>query len=155
VDHEVGTGDELDVPGVGPVARHVTARAERMIERLVVGHVAHDRSVALDPVAQRERRMVQVLRAHDDVGDLERAFDQLVVVHAGAELVQRHREVGIGHLPRERLVQGLAHTTRSIHVPVPGAEQGLEEGQPLDVVPVGVSEHQRAADRAAVRGLDE
>ena len=88
VDDHVGTLQELNVPGVVPVRQHVTARAERGIERLVVGDVADDGAIALDPIPQSECRVIQVLRPHHEIADLERALDELVVPDCGAELVE-------------------------------------------------------------------
>ena len=74
--------------GVVATRQHVTARAQRGVEGLVVGDVADDGAIAFDPIAQRERRVVQVLRTHQQVADLEGSLDQLVISDSGAELVQ-------------------------------------------------------------------
>jgi hypothetical protein len=51
--------------------------------RLVVGGIDDGRAVGLDPVAERQRRVVHVVRADPHVVDLEGALDQVVVAHLG------------------------------------------------------------------------
>ena len=155
VDHDVGALQERDVAIVVAVRSHVTARAEGGVERLVVGDVAHGRAVALQAIPERERRVVEVLRAHHHVVDLEHALDELVVADPASELIDRDGEVRIAHLGGERLAQRFVHATRAVDVPLARAVQRGEERQALDVVPVGVAEQQRAGRRFPVRSFDD
>src|SRR5919106_2869504 len=64
-----------------------------------------------------------------------------MVSDRGAELVQRYGEVRIAHLPGQSFAQGLPETVRSVDAPfVAGHEEGREEGQTLDVVPVHMAD---------------
>ena len=45
--------------------------------------------------------MVHVLGMNHDVTDLERAFDEIVVVNLGFQMVQRNRRVRVLHLTSE------------------------------------------------------
>ena len=105
VDHDVGALQERDMAIVIAVRPHVAAPAEGGVERLVVSDVAHGRAVAFEAVRERERRVVEVLRPHHDVVDLEHALDELVVADPPFELIDRDGEVRIAHLSGERLAQ--------------------------------------------------
>ena len=137
--------------GVVPTRQHVTTRAQRRVERLVVGDVADHGAIAFDPIAQRQRRMVQILRPHHQIADLEGSLDQLVIGDSRAELVQGDRKIRVAHLTGKRLVQRTAKSSRPVHVPPATAKQRLEERQTLDVVPVGVPEDNRPRHRTARR----
>ena len=149
VDDDVGALQELNVSGVIAVRQHVSARAQRGIERLVVGDVADHSAIALDAIPKCERRVVQVVRPYHQIADLERALDQLVELDLGANLVERHREVLVVHLAGKRLVQRHVEASGTVHVPVATAEERFEERETLDVVPVGVAEEDRSGHRLA------
>ena len=151
VNHDVGAGQELHMTGVVPTRQHVTTRAQRRVERLVVGDVADDGAIAFDPIAQRQRRMVQILRPHHQIADLEGSLDQLVIGDSRAELVQGDRKIRVAHLTGKRLVQRTAKSSRPVHVPPATAKERFEERQTLDVVPVGVPEDNRSRHRIAAR----
>ena len=140
VDHDVGALQERDMAIVIAVRPHVAAHAEGGVERLVVGDVAHGGAVALQAVRERERRVVEVLRAHHDVVDVEHALDELVVVDPASELIDRDGEVRIAHLGGERLAQRFVHASRPVDIPLARAVERGEERQALDVVPVRVAE---------------
>ena len=154
VDQQVGAGDEFAVP---PVARmHVSQHlAQRLAESsrgarmaLVVGRVDQHHPVRLDPVTQRERRMVQVTGCHPRLVDHETAFNQVVVTQRRAHRIEVDREIGVLHLPGQRFLQRRAKAARRIHVPLVGAvEQRREERETLDMVPVGMPDEDVAAQR--------
>ena len=154
---DVGALQKLNVSGVIAIRRHVSAPAQRRIERLVVGDVADHSAVALHAIPKCERRMVQVLRPYHQIADLESALDQLVERDFGPNLVERHREVLIVHLAGKRLVQRHVEASGTVHVPVASAEERFEERETLDVVPVGVAEEDRSGHRIAAGSclLDE
>ena len=99
--------------------------------------------------------MVEVLRAHHHVVDVEHALDELVVVDPAAELIDRDGEVRIAHLGGERLAQRFVHATWAVHVPLARAVERGEERQTLDVVPVGVAEQERTGRRFPVGRFDD
>ena len=140
MDHDVGALQERDMAIVIAVRSHVAAHAEGGIERLVVGDVAHGGAVALQAIRERERRVVEVLRAHHHVVDVERALDELVVADPAFELIDRDGEVRIAHLGGERLAQGFVHASRAVDIPLARTVERGEERQALDVVPVRVAE---------------
>ena len=148
VDHEVGAAEERDVLGLLAVVVLQSVRTGRTADRrLVIGGV-HDRcAVDLEPVAEGQRRVVEVPRRDGDVVDLELAFDEIVVLDRRAEVEELDREVGVLHLARQRLVDRLVEAPGPVDVPhVAGHEEGREERQPLDVVPVRVPDEQVAVD---------
>ena len=102
----------------------------------------------LQAVAERQRGVVEVAGEDVDLADLEGALDQVVVPGGRAELFQRDREVGVLHLPGQRLLEPVAEPSRRVDVPLAaGLEEGREEREPLDVIPVGVGDEEMAADR--------
>ena len=83
-----------------------------------------------------------------DVADGEGALDEVVVVDGRGELLDRDREVGVLHLSGERLAERTGQTAGTVDVPrAVRLEQGGEERQALDVVPVGVADEEVAVDR--------
>ena len=107
--------------------------------RLVVGGVHDADAVDLQPVAERQRRVIEVARGHADVADREVALHEVVVAQRGLELLHADREVLVLHLPGQGVAQRLAQAARGVHVPlVTAQEERREERKALDVVPVGV-----------------
>ena len=96
--------------------------------------------------------MVQILRPHHQIADLEGSLDQLVIGDSRAELVQGDREIRVAHLTGKRLVQRTAKSSRPVHVPPATAKERFEERQTLDVVPVGVPEENRSRHRTRQPG---
>ena len=153
VDQQVGAGDEVGMAAfVGALRRALAGRQLGRV-RLVVGGVDEARAVGLDAIAERQRRMVHVVRPDAHVVDLDLAFDQVVVAHPGRELLDRHREVGVLHLARERLADRRPEAARTVDVPLEiGVEQRRQKRQALDVVPVRVADEDVAAPRAVRLG---
>jgi len=100
VDHEVSAGEEFNVPAV--LAGDLAGACRRQQPRVgLVVRGVHDRdAVGLEPVAERERRVVQVAGRDLEVADREGALDEIVVADGGAELLERDGEVGVLHLSR-------------------------------------------------------
>src|SRR5262249_60228418 len=106
----------------------------------------------LQPIAERERGMVEIARRHLDVVDLEGALDQVVIADRGAELVECDREITVLHLPGERFAQGLAESFGAINVPfVARLEQRREEWNALDVIPMGMTDQDVSAPALSAR----
>ena len=72
---------------------------------------------------------------------------------------RRYREVGVLHLARKGLAQGRTEATGGVYVPfVAGHEEGIEERDTLDVVPMGMGDEDMATqgmDAAFHEGLAE
>ena len=151
VDQEVGVTEKRDVLRFLAVELLEPGRSTLGLRTgLVIGRVHDAHAVGLDPVSQRERRMVEIARRDRDVVDLELPLDEVVVLDVGAEVEELDREVRVLHLPGERVVDRRVETARAVDVPhVPGLEQRGEERQALDVVPVGVADEEMAVDATA------
>ena len=93
VDDEVGIGEEGRVAQVAADDLPL-ATGDLAGERLMVAGIDNHATVRLEPVAQRQRGVVEVLRPDMDILDLELALDQLMVADGGTELVDGDREVG-------------------------------------------------------------
>ena len=150
VDHDVGALQERDMAIIIAVRSHVATHTEGAIERLVVGDVAHGGAVALQSIRKRERRVVEVLRAHHHVVDVEHALDELVVADPASELIDRDGEVRIAHLCGKRLAKRFVHATRAVNAPLARAVERGEERQSLDVVPMRMAEQKRTRRRFPV-----
>ena len=116
---------------------------------LVISGIDQDHPIGLQPIAQGERGMVQVVRGDTDVLQGERALDELVVADRGPELPQGERKIGVLHLPGEGILQPSARPTRAIDIPdLARHEQRGKEGEALDVVPVRMRQQQVPMARA-------
>src|SRR5205823_4655084 len=105
--------------------------------------------------AERRRGVVQELRADPKATDAELALAELDDLDLRRELIHRHREVRVVHLPAERLGERPIDTGGTVDREVrPGEERRKEERQPLDVVGVGVADEEVRSDRAAPRERD-
>ncbi len=139
---QIGIREKLGVPRVLPGHGFMLdLLSHRQSSRVwfVVGCVHHGDPVGLEPVTERERRMIQVLCSNPDVSDLKDAFDEVVVAHGRAEIVERDRKVRVLHLPSQSLAYGPARAVRAIDVPLAaGDAQWRKEGKALDVIPVGM-----------------
>src|SRR6185436_18129376 len=109
-------------------------------------------SIRFEPVAERERGMIEIAGGDLDLVDIERAFDQVVISDRGRELIGRHRKIGVLHLTGQRLAQGLVETLGAIDVPLTARnKQRREERNALDVIPMRVTDEDAAAQGFAVR----
>ena len=93
--------------------------------------------------------MIQIARGDADTADVETAFAKVVELNAGAEALQIDREILIGHLSGERPLEVSPEAARGVDVPLgAGYEERSEEGEPLNMVPVGVADEEVAVHRA-------
>src|SRR5882672_2454758 len=86
VDQKIGARYKLSVTFILP-ADITDAVGERPRMRLVITGVNDGHPVRLQPIAQRHRRMVQVLRTDLDVGEGKDAFGEIVIADSSAELL--------------------------------------------------------------------
>src|SRR5262245_393072 len=104
------------------------------------------RAICLQPVSERQGRMVQVMSDDFDVLDMECAFDKIVITNCSCELIRRDGKVGVLHLTCERFAQGLVETLGAVNVPlVARYEERGEERDALDVIPVRVADEDMTA----------
>src|SRR5260370_27964517 len=90
--------------------------------------------------------MVQIVGRHLYGSDLEGAFDEIVIMNRGPEVVWCHRKIAVLHLTGERFAQGLAQALGAVDVPfVAGRKQRREERDALDVIPMRVADENVAA----------
>src|SRR5262249_14620031 len=91
----------------------------------------------------RERRMVQILR-HDAYATYrELTLGEVVETDCGAELCERDGKVAVLHLSRQGPFELLAERPRGVDVPsVAGDEERREERKALNVIPMGMGDHQ-------------
>jgi hypothetical protein len=145
VNQQIRAGREFRMAQVGSNESHVPVGG-RVRVRFVIACVDDARAVGLDPVREGQRRVVQVMRGDANVVDLEAALEQVPITDRRAERLERDREVGRLHLARERLAQRPAEPFGPADVPfVRGVEQRREKRQPLDVVPVSVTDQEAPA----------
>ena len=161
MDHQVGTGQELDMSLVLSVHRRCSGKSRRQAPRggsvtcmgLVIDCIDHSDAVGLDAIPERKCRMVQVLGDDAHARDRKLSLDEVVIPDGGVELLQRHREIRVLHLAGERRFELLPHAAWGVEIPlVAGDEQRREEGETLDVIPVRVSNEQVAAQRVLAGG---
>jgi hypothetical protein len=94
--------------------------------------------------------MIEVLSADRHLANGEGILDEILKGDLGLELVQANREVGVLHLPGQHLGQAVVAPSGCVDSEaVARDEDRPEEGETLDVVPVGVAHQNRGFDRAA------
>src|SRR5215510_6581885 len=112
----------------------------------MIAAIDNCRAIRLQPVSQRQRRMVQVMSDDSDVVDVEGAFDKIVIANGSSELIRRDGKVSVLHLTGERFTQGLVETLGTVDVPlIARHEERGEERDPLDVIPVRVADEDMTA----------
>ena len=147
VDQQIGAGEEFDMALV-LTADFPGAISERPGMRLVIAAIDDGHAVRLEPVAEGQRRVVQVLRLDRDVADPEHPLAEVVIADRGPELRELDREIGVLHLAGEHLAHSVGEAVRRVDVPlIARDEKRGEERQALDVVPMGVADQQVAAKR--------
>ena len=140
VDHEIGAAQEGDVALVARMLRHP---ARGVPERLVVGRVDHGGAVAGHAVRDGGRGVVHELRLDQHVAHAEEALVQLREVDPRAQVAHLHREVRVLHLPGHRFLEAALEAERRVDVQLRARQEGGdEEGEALDVVPVGVADEE-------------
>ena len=150
VNQQVRAGEPTRMGVIVAIAADVAANGQFVVVGLVVGGVHHDRTIRFEPVSERQRRMVEEPRLDTDVSDVEPALDQVLVGDRCGELIDRHWKVRVLHLAGEDLGKRSAEAARTRDLPMASlSEERREERQPLDVVPVGVTDQDVAVDRLA------
>jgi hypothetical protein len=147
MDDDVRAGQEVAVASVFAArGRGAAAAGEASAVGLVVGGV-HDRlPIDDDPIADGDAGVVEVLRGHGDVAHREVALLEITDVYLGVEVLHRHGEIVLAHLPVEQLIEALVHARGPEDGPaLAGLIKRREERDPLNVVPVGVRDEQAAA----------
>src|SRR5262249_55482421 len=95
----------------------------------VVSGVDHGYPARLEPIAEGERRMVQIMGDNAQPADAEGTFGEGVIADGGTKLLEGDGEIGIGHLSGEQRLERLPRAPRSIDVPlISRCEQRGEEG---------------------------
>lgn len=91
----------------------------------------HGHTVGFKPIAERQGGMIEVLRPGRNVAELQGAFDQIMIADGGAQLLELEGEIGILHLPGERIAERASETAWGIDVPfIAGPEEGRKKGNP-------------------------
>src|SRR5207253_3373837 len=122
---------------------------------LVIGRVHERAAGAGHAVAERRRGVVHELAADAERADAELALTQLDDLHLGRELIHRHGEVRVVHLPPERRGERPIDASRAVDREIRARKEGRqEERQSLDVIGVGVTDEQVGPDRSAAGERD-
>ena len=145
VNDEVRVRKEIDVTLVLLVPRWLTLGSCRRVRgmRLVI-HRVHNRIAAgLQAIAQRESRVIEILRGDAHFTNRKFSLGDIVKANRRCQLRQRDGEVIVLHLTRQRPFELASERPWSIDVPgVAGHEQWCEKGEPLDMIPVRVGDHE-------------
>ena len=144
VNDEVRVRKEIDVTLVLLVPRWLTLGSCRRVRgmRLMIHRVHNRIAAALQAVAQRESRVIEILRGDAHFTNREFSLGDIVKANRRCQLRQRDGEVIVLHLTRQRPFELASERPWSIDVPrVAGDEQWCEKGEPLDMIPVRVGDH--------------
>ena len=114
--------------------------------RFVIARIDKGGAVGLKPVAQGERRMIEVAAGNLDVPNPQPSLDELAIANCGAELLKGYGKVGRLHLASQSLPQALVEAARPVDVPLKaGNEKWRKKWNTLNVVPVGVADQNMTA----------
>ena len=81
-----------------------------------------------------------------DVVDIEGAFDKIVIMNCGSELVRCYGKISVLHLTSERVAQGLVETLGTVDVPLIARHKKRgEEWDALNVIPMSVTDENMTA----------
>ena len=106
--------------------------------------------VRLDAVAQRHRRMMQILDDDARATNLVRALAELAEIDRGRQLADLDRKVGELHLAGQYLAQISAASLRTANgYLITGNEQRRKKRKALDMIPVRVAEQNRCRERVS------
>src|SRR6266498_1646555 len=145
MDEKIRSLKEVSVPAILP-CDFTLARCECSRIGFVVTGIHERCPVDLQPIPQRERRMVEVTGRDPDIVDVESTLDKIMVVDRGSKLIERDGEICVLHLPGQCFAQGLAKAFRAVNIPfVTGRENRSEERQALDMIPMGMTDQDVAA----------
>src|SRR5262249_23209306 len=113
---------------------------------LMIGAIYNGRAIRLEPVSERQRRMVQVMSGDFDVVDIEGTFDKLVIMNCSSELIRCYGKISVLHLTSERFAQRLVETLGTVDVPlIAGHKERSEEWDALDMIPMRMADQDVAA----------
>ncbi len=94
--------------------------------------------------------MIEVLRRHVELARAEGVPADLERRHSRAQIVEAHREIGVLHLPRKRLLETDFHARSSVDLKLRGGKEGRQEKwEPLDVVPVDATQEKVCLEAGA------
>jgi hypothetical protein len=140
VDDKVSAFDELDMP---LVAWMVEFSSGTIPKGLMVRDVCHYRTIRGNPVRDRWRCMVQVLRFNKDFTDPEKAFLELCIVNPACEVLHLDREVRVLHLTRKRIFETPLERNRAVNVQLASGQKcGREKRKSLNMIPMRVADQQ-------------
>ena len=145
VDEKIGASNEFSMlqvlPSDGPMAGCQFLRVG-----FVVAGIYDRCPVGLQPIAKRERRMIQIVGGHPDIVDIEGALDEVMIANPRCKLIERDGEIGVFHLPGQGFTQGLAESFGAVYVPfVAGFKKRSEEWDALNVIPMRMTDQDVAA----------
>src|SRR5271170_4220564 len=122
---------------------------ERFRVWLVIGHVYDRNAIGFHAVAQAKCRMVQILCLYADAMDIVLSFGQRSEADLRRQLVDLDRKICVLHLSGEHICQRRAYTVRRTDREfVPRHEKRPEKWEPLDMVPMGMTQQNRRPQRA-------
>ena len=122
------------------IAGMVKQRPGRVPERLMVRDICDGGSTTGDPVCNGGRRMIEILRLHENITEAKKPFFQFSKMNPARKILQLYREVRILHLTRKRVFKASLKTSRTVNVQFrAGQKGGREKRKSLNVIPMGVA----------------
>src|SRR5262249_45847198 len=104
VDKKVGAIGKFGVLQILPSDLSV-ASCESARMRCVDTGIHYRCPIGLQPIAKRERCMIQVAGRDFDIVDIEGTVDKIVIADLGSALIDRYGEIGMPHLSGESITQ--------------------------------------------------
>ena len=112
----------------------------------------HDRrTISLQPITKRKRRMIEVARQDLYVADIEGPLDKVMIANRSPELIRGNREISVLHLPGQRFAHGLVKAPWAVDVPfIAGRKKRREKRNALNVIPMRVADQDMTSQALGV-----
>src|SRR5215813_8175300 len=119
--------------------------------RLVIRGINERCALAFEPVTKRQRRMIEIVGPDRDVSYFKGTLNKLMVSNPSPEVIQLNGKIGILHLAFQSVAQGSVHPLRRIKIPlITRREERREKWDPLDVVPMSVTDQYVPSERGSL-----
>src|SRR5436309_3051999 len=107
----------------------------------MIGDVCDGRTISRNSIRNGWRRVIQILRLHQNIANAEESFLQLGVMNTSGEILKFYRKVRILHLAGKGILKIALECGRSVNVQFGTWNKGgNEKGKSLDMIPVSMTD---------------
>ena len=152
VNHQVSPRKELTVAPVSIMDAVLGSGIP--FKRLMIAGIDDHHAVHFQPIPQRQHGVIQIPGGHCHAANFKLALPQVMKMDFCTQLIEGHWEIAVLHLTRERVPKRFTKPGRAVNVPTPMfVKQRGEEWEPLNVIPMRVTDEQTSVQRGIGTGL--